>query len=223
MMTRRTRLGKIMLFQPASSELRSANDKLGQCVIRRFLIAMGGNLPRGALAPADVMQSAVEKLRDGVGTSVRVSRFFRTPAFPAGSGPDYVNGAVELASSAAPEVLMAQLHSIEEAFGRARLTRWGARPLDLDLIAAGDVVLPDAVTQGHWRTLPLVRQSVESPDRLILPHPRVQDRAFVLVPLSDICPDWVHPILGMSVTQMCENLSQSDRDSVVPLAESACQ
>tara|TARA_R110000868_G_scaffold400956_3_gene675897 strand:- start:66832 stop:67323 length:492 start_codon:yes stop_codon:yes gene_type:complete len=162
-------------------------------------------------------------LRRDTGWSCRVSRFFRTPAFPAGAGPDFVNAALELCSDAAPEEVLARLHDVEQAFGRLRTTRWAARPLDLDLIAAGDLVLPDEVTQGHWRTLSAEQQQTQSPDRLILPHPRVQDRAFVLVPLCDICPQWMHPVLGLTVTQMCENLPQSERDSVVPLPESACQ
>ena len=60
-------------------------------------------------------------------------------------------------------------------------------------------------------------QKNEAPEQLILPHPRLQDRAFVLVPLSDIAPDWVHPVLRKSVTQMCNDLAAEDVDAVQPL------
>jgi 2-amino-4-hydroxy-6-hydroxymethyldihydropteridine diphosphokinase len=192
-------------------------------VTRSYLIAIGGNLHSDAMSPAEMVQSAVEKLRQGPGALGRVSRFFRTPAFPAGAGPDFVNAALELSSDEAPEQLMARLHDIEQSFGRVRATRWGPRSLDLDLVAGDDLVLPDVATQAQWRALPAERQSIDIPDRLILPHPRVQDRAFVLVPLCDVAPQWMHPLLGLTVAQMCENLPQSDRDCVVALPESACQ
>ncbi len=91
------------------------------------------------------------------------------------------------------------------------------RTLDLDLLAFGDSVLPDAATQDHWRGLPGADQSRLAPDQLILPHPRMQDRAFVLVPLADIAPDWRHPLLGLTVAQMVSRLPAQDRAALVPI------
>lgn len=91
------------------------------------------------------------------------------------------------------------------------------RTLDIDLLAMGDSVLPDAETQDRWRLLPMEQQVRATPDRLILPHPRLQDRAFVLVPLADVAPDWVHPRTGQSVRAMLAALPTEDRDAVKPL------
>lgn len=91
------------------------------------------------------------------------------------------------------------------------------RTLDLDLIALGDAVLPDAATQAQWRGLDPEAQRRLAPDRLILPHPRLQDRSFVLVPLADVAPDWRHPVLGLTVREMLAARPVAERSEVVPL------
>lgn len=152
-----------------------------------------------------------------LGSLVAQSRLFQTPAFPAGSGPDFVNGAIVVQTAlAAPEVL-AQLHRIESDFGRVRESRWGPRVIDLDLIAYDDLVLPDLAGQKAWMDLPLDQQLTQAPTDLILPHPRMQDRSFVLGPLADVAPDWVHPVLGLSVVEMLAARPVSERAEVVPL------
>ena len=60
-------------------------------------------------------------------------------------------------------------------------------------------------------------QKIEAPTELIVPHPRVQDRAFVLIPMMDIAPDWVHPILGLSVSEMLDALPLGEKVDVIPL------
>ena len=94
--------------------------------------------------------------------------------------------------------------------------RWAGRVLDLDLLAIGETILPDPGIQRQWQSLPPEDQARLAPDRLILPHPRLQDRAFVLVPLADVAPDWRHPLSGLSVDQMLQALPAEDVAAVVP-------
>ena len=154
----------------------------------------------------------------GPGTRVvAMSRLFASPCFPPGAGPDYVNAAAVVETDLEPAALLRHLHEIEARFGRERVQRWGQRTLDLDLLACGDLVLPDAATQDHWRNLPPEVQAREAPDHLILPHPRLQDRAFVLVPLAEVAPDWRHPRLGLTVREMLNRLELADIAAVTPL------
>lgn len=147
-----------------------------------------------------------------------VSRFWRTPAHPAGSGPDYVNACAAAWVSDAPAALLARLHAIEAALGRERSGRWAARGIDIDLLAMADGVLPDPATQDTWRALPPADQARLAPDRLILPHPRLQDRGFVLAPLAEIAPGWTHPRTGRTVAQMLADLPASALTGMAPTA-----
>ena len=183
------------------------------------LIALGANLPFKGDTPETTLEKARQALVDeGIGIQ-SFSRLFSTPCFPAGVGPDYVNAAavVEIPDNLDAASVLARLHAVEARFGRERLQRWGMRTLDIDLLAVGDSVLPDAGTHDLWRNLSPEAQAREAPSALILPHPRMQDRAFVLVPLADVAPDWVHPRIGQSVRQMLAALPMADRDAVKPL------
>ncbi|WP_439521463.1 2-amino-4-hydroxy-6-hydroxymethyldihydropteridine diphosphokinase [Marivita sp.] len=182
-----------------------------------FYIALGANLPSGEGPPSETLKAAIEAIRQENIEIVAVSALYQTPCFPAGAGPDYINAAAHLKCDIQPRDILAILHGIEAKFGRERIERWGMRTLDLDLIACGDAVLPDAETYGHWHGLAEVVQKTSAPNDLILPHPRLQDRAFVLVPLRDIAPQWRHPVLNRTVEEMCNALSPEDLAEILVL------
>ena len=186
---------------------------------KSVLVALGGNLHSTVGPPFVTLNLALANLRLRTNSLMAISKFFVTPCFPAGYGPDYVNAAVKFNFCGEARDLLDTLHEIETMFGRARGFRWGGRVLDLDLLAFGNIIAPNLDDYCKWQHLPLKQQMQKTPTEMILPHPRLQERAFVLGPLMDLAPDWRHPVLRLTVREMFRRLPQADRDALQPLAE----
>ena len=150
------------------------------------LVGLGSNLGVQGMAPVEVVSAAARALaRFG---PVRLSGLWDSPAWPDPSAPRYVNAVASLGTSLPPEALLAGLLAIEAGFGRRRegRDRYAPRTLDLDLLAVG------AET----------RQTTT----LTLPHPRLEERDFVLAPLAEIAPEWRHPITSLGAQAMLARL-----------------
>lgn len=149
-------------------------------------IALGSNLGDSL----DILHQAVTTLAKTPGIKLeKVSSWYRTKAIGPVQ-PDYVNGCAILQVQMRPLMLLETLLKIENKFGRVRTEKWGARTLDLDLLLYDN-------------------QIIHTPN-LVVPHPRMGDRAFVLVPLAEIAPDWIEPVSGLSILQLSQSVDQSD-------------
>lgn len=150
-----------------------------------YLIAMGGNLG----ASASLFQDALQKLSGPETVLRRMSRVFRTAPVGASAGEEFLNAAAIVASELSAADLLRSMQAVENSLGRQRAVRWGPRTLDLDLLLAGETV-------------------VETAD-LIVPHPALWYRSFVLSSAVEIAGDWQHPVFGSSLSVLQDRLQES--------------
>ncbi len=150
------------------------------------VIALGSNIGDSLT----ILDAAVKTLHKVPGITYKIkSSWYRTKAVGPPQ-PDYINGCVAISVDLDPLKLLEILLEIENQFGRERKERWGARTLDLDLLLYDDFIV-------HTPTLEI-------------PHPRMSQRAFVLVPLAEIAPDWVEPVSKRPIKELVKQVDCSD-------------
>jgi 2-amino-4-hydroxy-6-hydroxymethyldihydropteridine diphosphokinase len=162
-------------------------------------IGLGANLPHPRFGPPRATLEHVLELLPGLGlTILRRSGWYESAPVPVSDQPWYVNGVVHAATGLSPQEALAGLHGIEAELGRARGELNAARSVDLDILSIGKIIL-------------------DGPEPPIVPHPRMDSRAFVLLPLAEIAPDWRHPITGVPISELIRRLP---RDQITrPLQE----
>jgi 2-amino-4-hydroxy-6-hydroxymethyldihydropteridine diphosphokinase len=147
-----------------------------------ILVALGANLPSPVHGgPVANLTAALAEMNSQGIEILSTSRWYETAPVPVSEQPWYINAVASVATDLAPPALLERLHMIEATFGRVRSVANAPRVLDLDLLSYGNL---------------------RSDDWPILPHPRLQDRAFVLLPLREVAPGWHHPVTGETIETM---------------------
>ena len=151
-----------------------------------ILIALGSNISGPWGSPEQSVQHAMQALnRDGL-KLVGASRLLLTAPFGKPNQPPFVNAVARIETHLPPLALLQKLHAIERTAGRRRATRWGPRTLDLDIV--------------DYRGL------IQSSGKLILPHPGIPERIFVLKPIAELVEEWRHPANHLSAQEMLRRL-----------------
>jgi 2-amino-4-hydroxy-6-hydroxymethyldihydropteridine diphosphokinase len=136
-----------------------------------FFLLLGSNQGNRV----QLLTNAIDKIKRLIGTVEKVSSIYQTAAWGKIDQPNFLNQAVIVESLLKPIEVLHVIHIIELEMGRKRVTKWGERTIDIDILYASDLIL-------------------HSPN-LEIPHPEIQKRRFALVPLNEIAPDFIHPIL----------------------------
>ncbi len=152
-------------------------------------IALGANIPSPAGSPRQTLDAALLRLAE-LGRLTAQSSYYQTAPVGYSDQPTFLNAAATLETDLTPEDLLDHLLEIERSFGRDRTHGIpnGPRTLDLDLLLYGDSILDT--------------------ENLQLPHPRMAERSFVLLPLAEIAPDRIHPQLHRSMKQLLQDLTK---------------
>lgn len=154
-----------------------------------ILVALGANLPSRYGDPLKSLYAAVTALSERPDIDVLAqSPVYVSAPVPVSDQPWYHNAVISIETSLKPLELLGVLHDIEEDFGRVRSIRNEARALDLDIVAYNNEIIDES--------------------GLVIPHPRIAERAFVVLPLYDLEPKWIHPLTGACVADMVEALPQ---------------
>ncbi|AFY46308.1 2-amino-4-hydroxy-6-hydroxymethyldihydropteridine pyrophosphokinase [Nostoc sp. PCC 7524] len=154
--------------------------------VRRSALALGSNLGDSVA----ILAAATQELAAMPGIKLEAkSSWYRTKAVGPPQ-PDYINGCVILQVEISPQALLDTLLATEQKFGRVRQQRWGPRSLDLDILLYDDLIIDTPTLQ--------------------IPHPRMHERAFVLVPLVEIAPDWPEPVSGLEIKELVKKVDCSD-------------
>ena len=163
-----------------------------------IIIGLGSNVDGPWGTPTESVDRALQALNSEVTQVVGASDSMRTKPFGNVDQPDFINAIAIIATDLPPEELMQHLHDIELAADRRRTVRWGPRTLDLDLLDYDGLVLTGTgKATGH-----------QSP--LVLPHPGIEQRAFILTQLAEIAPQWRHPVFKQTAAQLLDELPDED-------------
>ena len=183
----------------------------------KCLISCGANIAGPFGEPLETLKIVLEELRIRKIEVIGKSKFYSSLAFPNPQEPKYLNRCLEITVDFRADDVLTLLKQIEVKMGRREGTRWGSRSCDLDLLSFANQISPSSEVFNFWYKMPLEEQIIAKPNILLLPHPRLQDRAFVLKPLMEFAAEWTHPVLNASVKEMYHALSKEDQDSVKPI------
>lgn len=167
-----------------------------------IVIALGANLPSDIGPPRETLQAALKAMDAWPSTKVMErSSWYRTDPVGPIDQPPFVNGVVIIETALSPVELLRHMLNLEQSFGRERVERWGPRTLDLDIIDYQGWVAEINADGLH----------------LTLPHPRLEERSFVLIPLSEVAPTWVHPASQKGVRELLVGRPEGEKTGILPL------
>jgi 2-amino-4-hydroxy-6-hydroxymethyldihydropteridine diphosphokinase len=159
-------------------------NTMQQANLQTVYLLLGSNLGNRE----QILTKAINMIDEKIGAIISQSRNYETKPWGKTDQPDFLNIAISITTNLMPIQVLEQTQAIEEQLGRVRIEKWGARLIDIDIIFYGHEI-------------------IDIPHRLHIPHPLVQERVFALEPLSEIAPDFIHPIFGKTILQLLNEIN----------------
>ncbi len=131
-----------------------------------------------------MLSSAQEHIKSEIGSIVSTSSIYTTKAWGIESQPDFLNQVIEIESSFSPSEVLRQINMIEEKLGRVRRIKWHSRIIDIDILYFGDFKF--------------------NSENLVIPHAEIENRNFVLIPMNEIAPNFIHPVFKCTQKELLE-------------------
>ena len=154
--------------------------------LQTLFLSLGSNLGNRE----ENLNQAIQLIRQNISTNLSISNIYETEPWGNLNQAGFLNLILKIEnSSLLPHEVLEKIQKIENELGRIRVEKWGERCIDIDIIYLDDLILDDA--------------------QLVIPHPFMQERKFVLVPLADVAPDWIHPVLQKTTLQLLQDCPDS--------------
>jgi 2-amino-4-hydroxy-6-hydroxymethyldihydropteridine diphosphokinase len=160
--------------------------------MKHVYLSLGGNLGN----TREIFERSYPMIENKVGSIIQKSSLYQTAAWGLRDQSDFINQVLLVESSLAPHEILFEIQAIEKALGRERLITWGPRTLDLDIL--------------------FIDQEVIQASNLQVPHPHIQDRKFILIPLHEIAADWIHPVFKKSVKELLIETKDTSAVEIIP-------
>ena len=183
--------------------------------MNNYVVVLGSNLSSEFGNSAETLKKCVDEIRSYPSIECLLeSNWYISSSFLNIRDPRYVNVGISFSTKLKPKELLNFTSVLENKYGRKRRERWGPRTCDIDILLCDQLILPSKLYFEKWLKLDFFEQKELSPDELILPHPRLQERTFFLKPLNDLQPDWTHPFLEMKAKEMLDSLPSNELQNI---------
>ena len=181
--------------------------------MNEYVLILGANMPSKFGDILTTLQMCVEYIKSEENINfISQSKWYESESFPDKSKPTFINVGIKIMSYLDPYQILKAIDEIEKSCGRTRKIRWDSRVCDIDIIYCNKKIIPSRNILEKWMNMKIEEQLVETPQTLILPHPRIQDRSFFLCPLNELSPNWRHPILGKTAKEILDSIPQNALD-----------